>query len=291
MLQTQTATRSMSQCFSVGTSAHVLNATKYKIIANVWRMMKLRSPGRSVLDGLTESTWDSHRRWIMDSKRFGMELEVSPGVMRAPGWQLCLSYQQKVRESAMNLIRLQGLPLAAAVDRVRNDQENRMIHWVQLLMQLGQQRSVSAAASSSGSSSSAKLYKGSQPGSQSSEVKAPANKVDKLAFTVKLLADRSLTCGKGRDRSRSPRQLNGNQKKGKGKGKDSVPFAELMKQHEAKFTLKRGDQEICFKFQDDKCQDRGCVRAHVCAGCGRNTPWIKCTCINLDWSGCVPSLA
>ena len=105
---------------------------KYWIIANVWRMMKLRSPGRAVLVGLTENTWETHRRWFMDSKRFAMELEVSPGVMRASGWHLCLSYEQKVREAAMDLVRMQGLPLAEALDRVRNDPEHWMIHWVQL---------------------------------------------------------------------------------------------------------------------------------------------------------------
>ena len=132
----------------------------------------------------------------MDSKRFGMELEVSPGVMRAPGWHLCLSYEQKVRGAAMDLIRLQGLPLAVALDQARNDQEHRMIHWVQLLMQPGQLRSVSVPASSSGSSRSAKLSKGAEPASQSSEVNALASKVDKLASTVKLLPDRSLSASK-----------------------------------------------------------------------------------------------
>ena len=77
---------------------------KYETIANVWRMMKLRSPGRAVLVGLTGNTWETHRRWLMDSKRFTMGLEVAPGVMKAPGWQLCLSYEQKVREAAMDLI-------------------------------------------------------------------------------------------------------------------------------------------------------------------------------------------
>ena len=59
-----------------------------------------------------------------------------------------MSYEQKVREAAMDITRMQGLPLAEALDRVRNDQEHRMIHWVQLLMQPGKQRSVSAPASS-----------------------------------------------------------------------------------------------------------------------------------------------
>ena len=84
-------------------SSHVLNAvdledfrSEYEIIANVWRMMKLRSP----------------RRWLMDSRRIGMELEVSPGVMRAPLWQLCMSYEHDVREAAMDITRMQGLPLA-----------------------------------------------------------------------------------------------------------------------------------------------------------------------------------
>ena len=67
-----------------------------------------------------------------------MELEVAPGVLKAPGCQLCLSYEQKVREAAMDLIRLPCVPFAEALDRVRNDQEHRMFHWVQLFIQLSQ---------------------------------------------------------------------------------------------------------------------------------------------------------
>ena len=144
--------------------------SKYEIIANVWRMMKLRSPGRVV--GLTENTVETHRKWLMDSKRFAMKLEVAPRVLKAPGW--CLSYEQKVREAAMDLIRLQCLPLAKALDRVRNDQEHRMFHWVQLFMQPGHQRAISAPLSSSSSSSSAKRSAAAASPSQSSEVKAQA---------------------------------------------------------------------------------------------------------------------
>ena len=110
--------------------------------------MILRSPGRAVLVGLNENTWETHRKWLIDSKRFAMELEVTRGVLKAPGWQLCLSYEQKVREAAMDLIRLQCLPLAEALDRVK-DQEHRMFHWVQLFMQPGHQRAISAPLSSS----------------------------------------------------------------------------------------------------------------------------------------------
>ena len=63
----------------------------------------------------------------MESKRFAMELEVAPRVLKAPGWHLCLSYEQKVREAAVGRIRMQCLPLAEALERVRNDQEHRMI--------------------------------------------------------------------------------------------------------------------------------------------------------------------
>ena len=73
-----------------------------------------------------------------------------------------------------------------------------MIHWVQLLMQIGQQRSFSAPASSSGSSSSANLSKGAQPANWSTDVKALSSRVDKLASTVNLLADRSLSGAKDR---------------------------------------------------------------------------------------------
>ena len=92
-----------------------------------------------------------------------------------------LTLKQKVREAAVDLLGMQGLPLAEALDRVRNDQEHRMFHWVQLLMQPGQQRSLSAPAFSS------ELSKGAQPANQSSEVKTLASKVDNLASTVNFL--------------------------------------------------------------------------------------------------------
>ena len=211
-----------------------------------------------------------------------MELEVAPGVLKAPGWQLCLSYEQKVREAAMDLIRLQCLPLAEALERVRNDQEHRMFHWVQLFMQTGQQRAISAPASSSSSSSSAKRSAAALSNGQPSDVKALTSKVDKLASTVKFLADMASSGGKGRDRSRSPRgskkkapRANSGKSKSKGggsKGKGSR-FEDLIKQHRGKFVLNRDGQELCCKFQDGKCTDQGCVRAHVCASCGRNTSW------------------
>ena len=120
----------------------------------------------------------------MDSKRFATELQVSPGVLKAPGWHLCLSYEQKIREAAMDLIRMQCLPSAEALDRVRNDQEHRMIHWVQLFLQTGQQSAIPAPASSSSSSSSAKRSAAALSNSQPSDVKALTSKVDKLASTV-----------------------------------------------------------------------------------------------------------
>ena len=239
---------------------------KYEIIANVWRMMKFRLPGRAVLVGLHQ------------------------GVMKAPGWHLCLSYEQKVREAAMDLIRMRCLPLAEALDRVRNDQEHRMFYWVQLLMQPGHQRVLSAPLSSSSSSSSAKRSAAAQSTGQSSEVKALTSKLDKHASTMKLMADRS-SGSKGRDKSRSPRGAKkkvsqDNSGKGKARGggaKGKSPrFEDLLKQHRDKFVLKRDGQEVCFKFQDGNCTDKGCVRAHVCAACGRNTWWKQCRCMKLD---------
>ena len=192
----------------------------------------------------------------MDTKRFAMELEVSPGVMKAPGWHLFLSYEQKVREAAMDLVRMQCLPLAAALDRVRNDQEHRMFHCVQLLMQPGHQRATSAPASSSGSSSSAKRSAAAASTSQPSEVTALTSKLDKLASTVKLLADRSSSGGKVRDRSRSPRVSRKKGSQGKaGKGRGTF-FEDLVRQHKDKFVPTRVGQEVCFKFQDGNCTDQ-----------------------------------
>ena len=243
---------------------------EYEIIANVWRMMKLRSPGRAVLVGLTENTWDTHRRWLMDSKKFATELEV------AQGTRLALMFVVRTESS-----RSRHGPHQDAMPA--NDQEHRMIHWVQLLLQPGQQRTISAPASSSSSSSSGKRSAAALSNSQPSDVKALTSKVDKLASTVKLLADRSSSGGRVRDRSRSPRvsKKSSQGKAGKEEGKGGAPkgkgkgtsFEDLVRQHKDKFVLKRDGQEVCFKFQGGICTDQGCVRAHVCAGYGRHVSW------------------
>ena len=104
---------------------------------------------------------------------------------------------------------------------------------------------------------------------------------------MKLMADRS-SGGKGRDRSRSPRGAQKKTPKGKGKARGGGPkgkgsrFEDLLKQHRDRFVLKREGQEVCYKFQDDRCMDQGCVRAQVCAGCGRNTSWKQCRCLKFD---------
>ena len=102
-----------------------------------------------------------------------------------------------------------------------------------------------------------------------------------------MLADRVVKDERS-DRSRTPKP----KKAGKGKRKSSQgerkrekarrPFSQdLLRNHKDKFVLKREGQEVCFAFQDDRCTDQGCVRAHVCAACGRNTSWKQCKCINV----------
>ena len=260
--------------------------TKYEIIANVWRMMKIRSPGRSVLEGLTGT-----HLGVTQTMADGFE-KVRDGIGSGSrrhedaSWALCITYEQKVREATMDLIRMQGLPLAEALERVRNDSEHRMFHWVQVFSQPGQQKSLAVSASSSGSSNAPKHAKAAHASGQYPEYKAISSKIDKLASSLKMLADR-VDKGERSDRSRTPKPKKagkgkGSQAKGKGKGKGKAPlFTDLLRNHKDKFVLKREGQEVCFAFQDDRCNDQGCVRAHVCAACGRNTSWKQCKCMNL----------
>ena len=111
-----------------------------------------------------------------------MELEVAPGVLKAPGSHLCLSYEQKVREATMDLIRMQCLPLAEALGsgekrpRTLDDPLGATPHAT--MTAKGHFRHL---LSSSSSSSSAKRSAAALSNSQSSDVKALTSKVDKLA--------------------------------------------------------------------------------------------------------------
>ena len=77
----------------------------------------------------------------MDSKRFGMELEVSPGSHESTGLAFVFAIRTESPRSCYGPHPFARPSVGSRFDRVRNDQEHRMIHWVQLLMQPGQQRS------------------------------------------------------------------------------------------------------------------------------------------------------
>ena len=131
----------------------------------MWRVLQNFPPGRPVLAGLTDRTWGDHSRWIMDGKRFTVECEVSPGVVKIPSWKLHFSFDFEVRDSAMGL-----------VQRLMEDQEHRTYHWIPRL-------AVQANKTSSGAPSSRQLKKFKVAGKakpQSQEVKAFTSKLDKL---------------------------------------------------------------------------------------------------------------
>ena len=185
----RTAIRSILQCFFGGSTVRPKRRLMSSMLEDLEGFRAKYEIIGSVADGLT---------WT--PKGLALELEVAPGIMKALGWRLCLSYGQNVREAPMDLIRLQGLLLVEALDRVRNGQEHRMIHWVQLLMQREHQRALSASASSSGSSSSAKRSNAAQPANQSLQSR-------QASIYSETSCGQILFGRKGKDRSRSPKPV------------------------------------------------------------------------------------
>ena len=242
---------------------------KYEIIMNVCRFLQ---------------TWDDHRRWLMDSKRFKVVFEVSPGVTKSPSWELCLAYDYDVRNSAMELVRMKGFSLVSALQAVRDDQEHRTYFWVQKLALSG---NLSPAAASS--SVQSRKGKGSAKGQQQSpDVRALSSKVDKPAEVLrKSLTERPAPLAlQDRARSRTPKRNKKNSKgKGKGKGdkgknadRSVLSFAVLRKKSAAKFLKLNDGTNVCWNYQDERCNG-GCNRVHVCAGCGKNAPFARCRCV------------
>ena len=261
---------------------------KYEVITNVWRFLEIKTPGRPVLAGMVHDTWDQHRRWLMDNKTFKLQFEVSPGVWRLPSWELCLAYDFDVRSHACDFIRMKGYSLVAALEAARNDQEHRTHYWVRKLALVGNQ-SGSSSSSVKGSPAVVKSIHNAFPAQgQSREVKALGSKFDKLAQELRRgrpdAAPKAIM-DKPRDRSRTPKVILKKKGKGNSKGQkkgQQTTFADLraMKSFKGKFMSQHNGTEICWKFQDMKCMDSSCARAHVCAGCGGNTPFSRCGCVS-----------
>ena len=260
---------------------------KYEVITNVWRFLAIKTPGRPVLAGMEHDTWDQHRRWLMDNKTFKLQFEVSSGVWRLPSWDLCFAYDFDVRSHACDFIRMKGYSLVAALEAARNHQEHRTHYWVRRLALVGNQ-SGSSSSSVKGSPAAVKSIHNAFPAQgQSREVKALGSKFDKHAQELRRgrpdAAPKAIM-DQPRDRSRTPKS---NQKKEKGNSKGQKKgqhptFADLRarKSFKGKCMSQHNGTEICWKFQDMKCSDSACARAHVCAGCGRNAPFSRCGCVS-----------
>ena len=111
-----------------------------EIIAKVWRTRQLRTPGRPVLEGLTEHTWDNHWPWLMDSKRFIIKLRITLTIsqsVHAGNFAFRTSTESEILLS--NVVRMKGRSLATALADIRDDQEHRVYHWIQRLSWLGNQ--------------------------------------------------------------------------------------------------------------------------------------------------------
>ena len=175
-----------------------------------------------------------------------------------------------------------------ALEAARNDQEDRTHYLVRKLALVGNQ-SGSSSSSVKGSPAAVKSIQNEFPAQgHSRELKTLSSKFDKLVQELRRgrpdAAPKAIM-DQPRDRSRTPK---GSQKKkgtgnSKGQKKWQQPtFADLRarKSFKGKFMSQHNGTEICWKFQDMKCTDSACARAHVCAGCGPNTPFSRCGCVS-----------
>ena len=83
-----------------------------------------RHPQRPWLSTAAADIWDAHLNYLLGEEVYGFRVEVN-GVKHGPAWTTILEYELQMRKAAVKLITFDGLDIAAALKKVRKDQELR----------------------------------------------------------------------------------------------------------------------------------------------------------------------
>ena len=251
--------------------------TKYKVMANMFLLAKMRQPSRHLYKVLEVNTFSDFLDELLSDRNFLMETADDEHLVLPP-WNECLNYEFQIRKNAIGLCMEEGFALKESLWHTLADKEHRMQHWILKL----------TIANSRGESS----------------------KMQKMEQRMAVLENRL------KNRSRSPRrqqnqralpasqqmlappasssQPKGKAKGQKGKGKGKNKGGKTQSSNSSTFQGFRNFQALykigwsarklfakdtCWKFQSNLCQDSGCTRKHVCVGCGKAVPYDSCGCL------------
>ena len=265
---------------------------KYEVMSNMWLLAQLRQPGRSVFADLEPTTFQKFLKQLLSKQDFNLQKEIQGSFLSPPSWAHCLSYEFELRKEAYKQCRESAVGIRSAWWAAYNNQQHRMMHWLQLVSLANSQSSGSA------SSDLAKVQK--ELADLRNEVRNrsrtpnPRSKGRGGRGTQALTAPAQLALpapsgssnqsqNKSRGRGKKGGGKGGRNRSGKAASKGEVwSFDDLLHggfRVKAMFHEKNANNGICFAFQEKRCELTNCARLHICIGCGGAKPYNDCHCL------------
>ena len=241
---------------------------KYKVLSNCWLMGQLRQPGRHLFSDLDRNTFADFLDVLLSEKNFLLIKNIGTTRIIRPDWSLCMGYEFELRKEALRLVREKGFSIQRALwgaYRVEDPDSERKL---QQLQASNQKLEKKVAELERAMRSRSPRGKGNRRGQLA--LPAPAQLAHPAPPTPK--------GGKGKG------------KKVKGRGKTPLARGQQIPSFKALMNIKPADRPqlcaqaqntpgVCFRFQEKRCVDAACSRAHVCVGCGNATGYDDCKCL------------
>ena len=241
----------------------------------------MRQPGRTIYADFDRNTFVDFLETLLDKDNLNFYKEVDGRPMISPSWSYCLSYEFELRKEAIRLCKEQSFSIQSALWSALRNTEHRMKHCLQLVAIPNAPSSSSSQELQSLKKRIADLEKARSRSPRRSKQKqlAAASGPQMLALPAPSAPAQGQKGGKGKKRGGVKQPA----AKGSGKGQASKDFDYIMKlplEFRAHFHEKFHKNEICYKFQKNRCtRSDKCKFSHVCVGCGGSKPYDDCRCL------------
>ena len=199
--------------------------------------------------------------------------------MISPSWSYCLSCELELRKEAIRLCKEQSFGIQSALWSALRNTEHRMKHWLQLV-------AIPHAPSPSSNQELQSLKKRIADLEKARSRSPRRNAQKQLALPsgpqmIALPAPSAPAQGQeGNNRGNKKRAGLGRYS---AESQATKSFDFLMKlplEFRANFHEKFHKNEICYKFQKNRCnRSDTCKFSHVCVGCGGSKPYDDCRCL------------
>ena len=197
-----------------------------KLEGHAWQMLASKYITRPWLKDITRSDFVTFSEWILGEEVYMKKTSSSQGARRikAP-WSILMDFEYEARQKAFKMINEDGATMRDALEKVQHDADLMLSHFTTPLC----------------------IYLADQANKKSPvNHPPPQNLWEQRPF--KFQKGDGKGKGKNKDKGKGKGKKNG----GKKGGKDN------------RLVFKKGDREICFKFNKGQRCDAQCQRVHIC---------------------------